>query len=267
MRILVTRPEPEAGIWVSELQAQGLDAHALPLIAITGPADPAAVQEAWARMAGLKLLMFVSPAAVEWFFKLRPAGASWVPGTLAAAPGPGTAKRLLAVGAPCGLQATQVISPSAEAEQFDSEHLWPLLAPLDWQGQRIGIVSGGDGSEAKGRTWLTQQWQARGASVNVLLTYQRQPGIWTPAQQALARGALASPHGHIWLFSSSQAIDNLHAKHLPALSLPTSPDWAQSLAMATHPRIVERARALGIGQVLSAKPALDEVVQALRTLA
>ncbi len=265
MRILVTRPEPEAGLWVADLRAQGLDAHALPLIAITGPADPAPVEQAWTAMAELRLLMFVSPAAVEWFFQLRPHGAQWAAHTLAATPGPGTARRLLAAGQPCGLQAGQIISPSADAAQFDSEHLWPLLAPLDWQGQRVGIVSGGDSSEAKGRTWLTAQWQAHGAHVAPLLTYQRQAGQWTPAQQALARQALAAPAEHLWLLSSSQAIDHLQDTHLPGLNLPTAPDWPQAHALTTHPRIAERASQLGMGHLHTAKPELASVVQALRT--
>jgi uroporphyrinogen-III synthase len=267
MRILVTRPEPEAGHWVADLRAQGLDADALPLIAIEGPADPAPVQQAWAHMASLKLLMFVSPAAVEWFFKLRPAGTRWGPHTLAAAPGPGTARRLLSAGLECGLTEQQLVSPSAEATQFDSEHLWPLLAPLDWAGQQVGIVSGGDSSEAKGRTWLTAQWQAQGAQVQTLLTYQRTAGQWTTAQQALAREALEAPPDHVWLFSSSQAIDHLAQVHLPALGLLQAPNWRQARALATHPRIAERAAQLGFGEVLSAKPTLDAVVQALRTAA
>ncbi|RZL00618.1 MAG: uroporphyrinogen-III synthase, partial [Rubrivivax sp.] len=34
MRLLVTRPEPQASAWVDQLRALGIDAHALPLIAI-----------------------------------------------------------------------------------------------------------------------------------------------------------------------------------------------------------------------------------------
>ncbi|MBI2731959.1 MAG: uroporphyrinogen-III synthase, partial [Aquabacterium sp.] len=146
--MLVTRPEPQASVWAADLQSNGLVAHALPLIAIGGPVDPQAVQQTWRDMASLRLLMFVSPAAVEWFFKLRPEGATWAPGTLAATPGPGTAHSLLTAGQTAGLQAKQVLSPEASAEQFDSEALWPVLAPLDWQGRQVAIISGGDQQEA-----------------------------------------------------------------------------------------------------------------------
>ena len=41
-RVIVTRPAREAAHWVVQLQAQGVDAAALPLIAIGPCTDPAA---------------------------------------------------------------------------------------------------------------------------------------------------------------------------------------------------------------------------------
>lgn len=264
LQVLVTRPEPQASTWAADLQSNGLDAHALPLISIDGPADPQPVLQTWRDMAKLRLLMFVSPAAVEWFFKLRPEGAMWAAGTLAATPGPGTAHCLLTFGHDAGLRAEQVLSPDASAEQFDSEALWPLLAPLDWQGQHVAIISGGDQQEAKGRNWLSQQWREHGATVHAVLTYQRGPGEWGPAQQQLASEALREPERHIWLFSSSQAIDHLVAHHLPASGLP-APNWAAAQALVTHPKIAERCRQLGIQRITSTRPTLGAVVEALRS--
>ncbi|MGC4059455.1 MAG: uroporphyrinogen-III synthase [Aquabacterium sp.] len=273
MRVLVTRPQPQADAWAADLRNAGHDAQALPLIAIEGPLDPAPVQALWQGMAAQALLMFVSPAAVDWFFRLRPPDAPWSPTTLAAAPGPGTARQLLAAGATLGLRPEQVLSPGEQAEQFDSEALWPLLAPLAWQGRQVCIVSGGDQTEAKGRTWLTGQWQAQGASVSSLLTYQRGPAPWTPAEQTLAKQALTQPGQHVWLFSSSQAIDFLAAHHVPRLSLEAAetapratPDWPQARALVTHPKIAERARRLGLTRITQTRPTLEAVVDALRSV-
>jgi len=265
MRILVTRPQPQASAWAADLCAAGWDAHALPLIAIDGPNDPSPVQNLWRNMVDQALLMFVSPAAVEWFFRLRPPDAAWSPQTMAAAPGPGTARELLAAGSAAGLTPDQILSPDDQAEQFDSEALWPLLAPLAWQGKQVCIISGGDQTEAKGRTWLTAQWQARGAQVSSLLTYQRGPGSWATDQQILARQALRVPEDHIWQFSSSQAIDFLVDHHLPGLALATPPDWAQARAVVTHPKIAERARQLGLTRITQTRPTLQAVVEALRS--
>lgn len=262
--ILVTRPEPQTTQWAQALRAHQLDACALPLIAIEGPVNPAPVIRLWHHLAQQRLLMFVSPAAVDWFFKLRPADAHWPPDTLAAAPGPGTARQLIEAGAPCGLTSGQILSPQADAEQFDSESLWPVLVRLNWQGQSVCIISGGDTQEARGRTWLTEQLRARGAQVESLLCYQRGPGHWSPAQQALARSALAAPATHVWLLSSSQSLDLLLDHHLPGLNLSAPPDWSQARALSTHPRITERARMLGITHILETRPTLQSVVAALR---
>lgn len=265
LRLLVTRPEPQASAWVEGLRKLGVPAQALPLIAITAPANPEAVAQIWQHIANKAVLMFVSPAAVDWFFKLRPDQAKWPAHTLAAAPGPGTAQCLIKAGATAGLTPQQLISPPEHAEQFDSEALWPCLADRNWMGQTACIISGGDQQEAKGRTWLTQQWQAQGAKVETVLTYQRTTGQWTTAQQAIARQAFDQPDAHTWLFSSSQAIDHLLSCHLPALARQTAVDWSQIQALVTHPKIAERARQLGITRINQTRPTVEAVAQARRS--
>lgn len=274
MLTLVTRPEPQASGWAEALAAQGVDAQPLPLIAIDGPPQPEAVVRLWHNLAQQRLLMFVSPASAEWFFRLRPhalpdgsPAPGWPAQTLAAAPGPGTAQAVLALGVAAGLTADSMVSPPEHSAQFDSEALWPLLAPMDWQGQRVTIVSGGDTTGARGRTWLTEQWQRASAHVEAVQAYQRGPGVWTPAQQALAQQALAAPQAHVWLFSSSQAIDHLVAHHLPGLG-PGSPrpDWPRMRALCTHPRIAEHAATHGFGEVHQCAPTVTAVVQARRSL-
>lgn len=266
LRILVTRPQPQADEWVASLRAHQFEAHALPLIAIDAPADPSPVNALWRQLAQHRLLMFVSPAAVEWFFRLRPAGVLWPCGTLAAAPGPGTAKHLIAAGTSCGLSHSQILSPQVDAAQFDSESLWPLLAPLNWQAQSVRIISGGDQQDARGRTWLAEQLRARGAQVHPVLCYQRGPGHWTPEQQSLARTALSAPAKHVWLFSSSQGIDHLLGQHLPELADAPATDWSQAHALSTHPRITEHARRMGLIHIIETRPTLQAVITALHGL-
>ena len=266
-RILVTRPQPQADQWVHALRRHELDAQALPLIAIEAPVDPRPVVELWHNLARERLLMFVSPAAVDGFFRMQPPGVLWPAGTLAAAPGPGTARQLIEAGSACGLKPEQILSPQADAEQFDSESLWPRLSPLNWENQRVCIISGGDRQEARGRTWLAEQLRAQGAQVQALLCYQRVPGIWTSDQQALARAALAEPRQHVWLLSSSQALDHLTQHHLLALMPDPVVDWSQARALSTHPRITAHARQLGFTDVLETRPTLEAVVAALRSTA
>lgn len=69
-RTLVTRPESEAAPWVAALQARGLRAQALPLIAIAAPTDAAAL--AMAAQYGLLLVRETMasaapcPAPITW---------------------------------------------------------------------------------------------------------------------------------------------------------------------------------------------------------
>lgn len=258
---LVTRPQPQADSWVQSLRGQGVDALALPLIGIGAPPRPYAVADIWRQMANYRALMFVSPAAVQWFFQQRPDGVAWSTNTWAAAPGPGTAQALRMAGQQAALDHHQVLTPAHDAAQFDSEHLWPVLAELPWAGQKVAILSGGDNQEAKGRTWLTQQWQAQGADVETVLTYQRGPAPWHAEEHALATQALSAPHHHVWLFSSSEAIGFLRDLSADVHPVP----WHQLRALTTHPRITETARSFGISDIIETRPDLNEVVQALRS--
>jgi uroporphyrinogen-III synthase len=258
MLTLVTRPEPQASAWASDLQHQGVPAASLPLMAIGPPPDPQHVQDAWQRLHQWRCVMIVSPNAAHWFAQLRLPTSHWPADTLLAAPGPGTAQVARTLLGPLGLTDEHLISPPSDSAQFDSEHLWPQLRSLDWSHQRVLVISGGEQGEARGRQWLTRQWQNAGATVDTLLTYQRHVPQWTDAQWQLARQAYADPAGHAWLFSSSQAVENLRA-------LMASPP-RQAIAVCTHPKVADTARALGFETIVDTRPQPHDVVQACLSL-
>ncbi len=249
MKVLVTRPAAQAAEWVAQLAAHGIDAAALPLIGIAAPADRAAVEAAWNTLAGQALVVFVSPNAAEQFFALRPEGMSWPADAIAGSPGPGTTSALRARGVPPG----QVVAPAVDAPQFDSEALWAQLAGRDWQHARVTIVRG-DG----GREWLAETLRAHGAEVGFVTAYRRTPPDPDARERALLQQAIRQPGRHLWFFSSSEAID-----HLAALA----PDaaWGAARALATHPRIAERARGAGFGAVNECRPTLAAVVACIQS--
>lgn len=254
MRVIVTRPQPQADAWVAGLVAAGLDAVALPLIEIAAAADPAPLAAAWNDLAAIDLAIFVSPNAADRFFAARPAGRPWPTRTVAAAPGPGTARLLRELGVP----PDRLVEPPADAPSFDSESLWPVLAARrDWHAARVLVVRG-DG----GRDWLGATLRAHGASVEQLAAYRRLAPSFDAAQRKLLDAAQRAAATHVWLFSSSQAIDNLHAATAAAAA-----DWTSSRAVATHPRIAQRARRLGFGAVFEAAPSLSAVVACLQSIA
>ncbi len=255
--VLVTRPADQAAEWVQALQGRGMQALALPLIGIAPAADPIPVDAAWAALGVYELLVFVSPNAVSRFFAHRPAGQAW-PATLwVASPGPGTSAALRAEGVP----AACLIEPAADAAQFDSESLWQQLSARPWRGARILIVRG-----EGGREWLASQFEAAGAEVHFLAAYRRAaPQLDATARAALDH-ALARPRQHLWLFSSSEAIDHLQAQLQGPPAHGATAALAGSLAVTTHPRIAERAKAAGFGQVQGCRPSIDAVVACIQSL-
>jgi uroporphyrinogen-III synthase len=253
MRVIVTRPAAQAADWVRRLQAEHIDAVPLPLIGVAPAADASAVESAWATLATQRLVVFVSPNAVEHFFALRPAGARWPAGVLAGSPGPGTTRSLLDLGVP----AAHTVAPAADAAQFDSEALWQQLEVQDWHGAGVLIVRG-DG----GRDWLADTLRGRGAQVAHVAAYRREAPVFDAAQRSLLTAALHEPAAHLWYFSSSEAID--HLERIAAVHEPLR--WAGASALATHPRIAARARRLGIGRVLESRPPLEAVVACIQSL-
>ncbi|MBX3623105.1 MAG: uroporphyrinogen-III synthase [Rhizobacter sp.] len=249
MRVLVTRPAAQASDWVEQLRAAGVSAEALPLIDIAPAADRAALESAWRSLGAMAMVVFVSPNAVSCFFEGRPAGVDWPQQVMAASPGPGTTRVLRSL----GVQA--IVEPAADAAQFDSESLWQVLASHDWRGKAVLVVRG-----ASGRDWLADRLRERGAALTFVAAYGRTAPRLSPDQQALLHDALAKPTQHLWLFSSSEAITHLQA-------LAPQADWSRAVALATHPRIAQTARTLGIGRVLEARPSLAAVVACIQSIA
>ncbi len=252
-RVIVTRPAREATRWVDDLRNAGLDAVALPLIDIAPVADFEPLRAAWARAAGYAAVMFVSANAVEEFFRLRPGE---VPVTLRCwATGPGTARALRNAGVASGA----IDAPDAASSNFDSEALWALVRPQVTPGARLLIVRGGDAAgNAAGRDWLVHEIEMAQAYYDTVVAYRRLPPAFDSA--ALAIAADGAEGSAIWLFSSSEAIGNLRR------ALPNTL-WGNALAVATHARIAEAARATGFGTVVLSQPLKEALVASIESLA
>ena len=264
-RVIVTRPAREAAHWVQQLQAHGLDAAALPLIAI-GPCTDSAAQQTLAQaqqqLDHYRALMFVSGNAVVHFFEQnQPLAlihkALVAIKTRAWAPGPGTARALIAA----GVAPDRIDGPAPDAPQFDSESLWQQVAPQVQPGDRVLIVrgrSGGvhDNAQGTGREWLARQIAAAGGQVEFVVVYERRAPTLSDAEVALAQQA--AQDGSIWLLSSSEALANL-SQALPSVH------WGAARALATHPRIAQAAREAGFGTVWECRPALEDVVASIES--
>lgn len=245
MRLIVTRPEPQAAQWVAQLQALGQPAVSLPLLGIAAAPDPTAVADAWHRLPHCELVMFVSPSAVERFVAHRPPAVTWPPQVLAGSTGPGTEAALRTAGVPPEL----IVSPPVEAGRFDSEALWKALAGLRrWAGAKTLIVRG-----EGGRDWLASTLSGHGAEVHFVEAYRRTAPVLDAAARQVLTQACSQPTANAWLFSSSEAV-----RYLPALA--PDAEWSRAWALATHERIAEAVSQLGFGQVDRVDPSPAAVV-------
>jgi uroporphyrinogen-III synthase len=214
--------------------------------------------------------MFVSAAAVHHFFGSEVAQSP--PGqdvrTRFWAPGPGTAQALTKALAGLGVGPQQIDAPPVDAAQFDSESLWPVVSAQLKPGCQVLIVRGQSGTPepsdagpgvqlpGRGRDWLIRQCAQAGAAVHACVAYVRRAPVFGEGDRRLARAASAP--GSVWLFSSSEALEHLHA-------IAPAAGWARACALATHPRIAATARDAGFADVVACRPALADVLRTLES--
>lgn len=263
MRVIVTRPQSEAGKWVQSLVQAGLDAVALPLIEVSPAPHPQAVVAAWQRLHTFDAVMFVSANAVTHFFALKPTPAPVFTAlaaikTRAFVVGPGSVAALLRE----GVDAALIDAPGAQSSQFDSEALWAVVGHRVRPGYRVLIVRGTDGAAAEsaqgqGRNWLAEKIQSLGGEVEFVVAYQRRCPELAPQELAWVRQAAMD--GSVWLFSSSEAIANLVAC-CPQQS------WQHARAVVTHARIAQAARQAGFAVVCESRPPLASLVASIESL-
>ena len=251
--VFVTRPEREAVRWVDALRQRGLQADALPLIAIAAAPDQTALRGSRGALATYRAVMFVSANAAQGL--LAGQEIPWPGNTRAWATGPGTTQALVA----CGVPPAQVDAPGAQSAQFDSETLWAQVGASVRAGDRVLIVRGGDASgQPAGRDWLAGRLEAAGVRVDTAVAYIREVPQWDASQRARAQAGARD--GVWWLFSSSEGVDNLGR-------LLRGQDWSAARALCTHPRIAEAAHVAGFGTVAIARPGLEDVAAFLQSTA
>ena len=258
MKLVLTRPEAEAPGWTQALTQAGHLVQCLPLLAF-GPAPQSqALTQAWQSAHAFHAAMFVSSQAVRSFFEARPPNQVW-PGRCWAT-GPGTRAALLQA----GVDAAFIDMPPVDAAQLDSEALWAVvsqqvMSPRPGSNLSVLLVRGSDAHASQdaaghGRDWLAQQLQSAGAQVAFVVAYQRLAPPWSDNDRNQAMQAASD--GAVWLFSSSQALQQLQR-------LMPEQHWSQARALATHPRIAAALSTQGWGQVATCKGDLVSVREAL----
>ncbi len=250
-RVILTRPATQAQGWASALTEAGFDMALLPLIDIAFLPAP----DAQLGLGNYDAIFLVSRNALDGLLHWVGSPALLASHALLLSPGPGTAQALRDL----GIAPARIIQPEAHALQ-DSAALWQKLASTQTlkTEQRLLIVKGSD--EAPDSTYQGHSFgdkaRALGLAVDEVCSYQRRAPVLSVAQAELAQEGATD--GSIWLFSSSQAIANLH-QALAELRFANTP------CIATHPRIASSAQALGFDAHLC-QPQFNDIAHRLHQL-
>ena len=172
---------------------------ALPLIGIA-PRLAGRVDAAWSGLARQRLVVFVSPNAADSFMARRPAEHGLAGRRARGIARPGH-------DAPAGRRRRAARGDRRAGRRIGAVRLGGALGAsrrLDWQDAGVLLVRG-DG----GRAWLADRLTAHGASVAAVAAYRRVVPGTRCRRAGAARRRLAAPGRHLWLFGSSEAIDNL----------------------------------------------------------
>ena len=231
---MVTRPAGQADGLVGLIEAQGGRALRFPAIEIQDVPG-------WRLppLEGVALAVFASPTAVHKVFgKLE----GWPQGLRAAAVGRGTRRALERHGV------ADVLAPEIGA---DSEALLALAPMHEVAGKHVVIFRGEGGRELLGDTLA-----ARGASVDYVECYRRAlpQADSGPLLDAWARNEVQAVS-----LSSAEGLDNL----LELLGETGRTRLAQTPVFATHERIAQHARDMGMREVLVGGPGDRELVERL----
>lgn len=159
LRIIVTRPEPQATSLCQAIEQLGGEAIALPTIAFAPPDMPIAFHPAMRQLGEQDWLIFVSPQTVyQSIVDIRRAWPQFSPSLKLAAIGAGTAKALHAAG----------YEVAIHPDEWSSEGLLALPAFQAIAKQKITIIRGEGGREL-----LEKVLTERGAKVTSMIVYKR----------------------------------------------------------------------------------------------
>ncbi len=231
---LLSRPEPQLTELAGGIRAAHLEPVCMPAFTFSSTHESVAPDSAW-RDNRTRLLIFTSPRAVEFGLKA-------LPGTMLqdcrlVSVGPATTRAL----ANAGLQALQAPGPT-----FDSDALLACVKSQLQPGAAVILAAPG------GREAIQEGLQAMGWQVRLVPVYRREPVDPDP----LAITELERAEGVLSIWTSGTALEYLLSK----LSAGAGRQVRAGTAIVVAERLVERAKALGFGDVRLAASASNSAL-------
>ncbi len=243
MKILVTRPQPQADACCARIRAAGGQPLCWPLIDIAPPQDEAGLTQALTRLPECQWAIFSSAAAVEYGWRYVQAQLGQWPQTVQiAAIGTATARALTAASLPVSL---------TPLRGYTSEALLAEAALQRVRGQWIALFQGEGGREL-----IAEVLAQREARVLAMRVYRR-----------LAAELHADRLLTLWQRGGVEAVTVTSTEifdHLRTLLVGHPDYWRNTPLIVISPRLAEYVRQAGAQQVLLAdSPEDDALVLAL----
>ena len=236
LRVLITRPQPQANRLSSFLQGKGAKTTLLPMVEIR-PVQP--VPELGGLSRFNKVIAISVPAVEITFQKL----AGFHPKAQWFTPGKGTAKALREKG----------IQPQCPESEFTSESMLELPALNQVEGDNILLLKGEGGREV-----LTEELTNRGAQVVPAVLYRRQCPDYSQAEMETT---LASAGINAIVATSGQIVSNIQT------CIPNLQDLIPLPLIVPSQRVAEEAKQLGFKKVVISPGAGDQdIAEALLQL-
>ncbi|MFZ6767166.1 uroporphyrinogen-III synthase [Undibacterium sp. Di26W] len=250
--VIITRPAAQAEDFARRLQAMGRDCVLFPLLEIQPLPDESHLIAEIAHLQEYALLAFVSPNAIDAFFRHVSQYPKEIP---IAVMGEGSRQRLAEYG--LNDQTATIIRPRNQLKT-DSETLLDELDCAALQDKKVLIVRG-----ESGRELLADALRARGIEVRQLAAYRRvAPQLDAGRTQQLR---LLLEQENQWVVTSSEALRNL-LHDVDALGLPDGVAKMQrQVLLVPHSRIEETAKSLGFQFITLTASGDEQLLVALQS--
>lgn len=262
--VIITRPARHAQRLLDGVHQAGRDAVLFPLFDIVFHAETAQLDACLRRLNEYRLLVFVSPNAIDACFvrlAVLPSFdvASWPNEVAIGVMGEGSRLALAAHGLTA--ECARIYSP-LDPERTDSETLFAALDLSGLRGQKVLIIRGDSG-----RDFLAEALQGQGVEVEQVSAYQRVIPAFDGDKQQQLRRLLSQEND--WVITSSAV-------------LPTLLDWCceidaadptfnavvkmqQQHCVLPHFRIAEVAKKLGFSHLTLSASGDEKLLLALQS--
>lgn len=241
LRVLITRPQPQANRLADFLQAKGAKTTILPMVEIC----PVPLEAALEEIEQFSKVIAISVPAVEiahqklaeLFSPEELCNRAWF------TPGKGTAKALREKG----------VQPQCPDSEFTSEAMLELPELKQVEGENILLLKG-----EGGRDLLNEELTQRGAKVVSLSLYRRQCPDYSPSE---VETTLASAGINAIVATSGQILSNIQA------CSPNLQDMLPVPLIVPSPRVAEQAKEYGFKKVVISQGAGNQdIAEALLQL-